>query len=62
MNQLHPISAYIVPGETLTPRAARVRYYTARAVGDVVSADYLLHMGIPWVQQRTVRIAYEVTL
>lgn len=40
------LSDYIVPGEALTPFAARVRAYAAFAVGDDSSAEYLIECGV----------------
>lgn len=60
--QLHSLADYIIPGEPLTPLAARVRYYTARILGDVASADYLLQGIAKADQKRALRIAYEATV
>ncbi len=52
--QIHSLGDYLIPGETTTPLIARVRAYTALALGDEASAEYLIERGVQRADRATV--------
>lgn len=52
--QLHSLGDYLLPGESTTQLIARVRAYTALALGDEVSAEYLIERGVQRADRSTV--------